>query len=161
MNNQFIFSVQVVCSSTLTWHSAILKRLAISSIKPFFNCKRDIAKIIDMSLVFHFSFWHAFLVWNVFETLNIGNKLFFIKFYCSLNFPVWDLIGWKWIKQKQSSIRVGVLKKRCSENMQKIYRRTPMPKCNFNKVALQLYWNHTSAWVFSCKFAAYFQNTFP
>ena len=25
---------------------------------------------------------------------------------------------------------------------------------------LQLYWNHTSAWVFSCKFAAYFQNTF-
>ena len=24
----------------------------------------------------------------------------------------------------------------------------------------QLYWNHTSAWVFSCKFAAYFKNTF-
>ena len=23
----------------------------------------------------------------------------------------------------------GVLKKRCSENMQQIYRRTPMPKC--------------------------------
>ena len=44
--------------------------------------------------------------------------------------------------------------------MQQIYRRTPMPKCNFNKVAKQLYWNHTSAWVFSCKFAAYFQNTF-
>ena len=35
-----------------------------------------------------------------------------------------------------------------------------MPKCDFNKVALQLYRNHTSAWVFSCKFAAYFQNTF-
>ena len=35
-----------------------------------------------------------------------------------------------------------------------------MPKCDFNKVALQLYWNHTSAWVFSCKFAAYFQNNF-
>ena len=30
----------------------------------------------------------------------------------------------------------GILKKRCSENMQQIYRRTPMPKCNFNKVAL-------------------------
>ena len=30
----------------------------------------------------------------------------------------------------------GVLKKRCSENMQQIYRRTPMPKCDFNKVAL-------------------------
>ena len=25
------------------------------------------------------------------------------------------------------------------ENMQQIYRRTPMPKCRFNAVALQLY----------------------
>ena len=53
----------------------------------------------------------------------------------------------------------GVPRKRCSENMQQIYRRPPMPKCDFNKVAKQLYWNSTSAWVFSCKFAAYFQNT--
>ena len=29
----------------------------------------------------------------------------------------------------------GVLKKRCSENIQQIYSRTPMPKCDFNKVA--------------------------
>ena len=28
----------------------------------------------------------------------------------------------------------GVLRKRCSENMQQIYTRTPMPKCDFNKV---------------------------
>ena len=34
----------------------------------------------------------------------------------------------------------GVLKKRCLENMQQIYRRTPMPKCDFNKVTKQLYW---------------------
>ena len=27
------------------------------------------------------------------------------------------------------------LKKKCSKNMQQIYRRTPMPKCNMNKVA--------------------------
>ena len=45
--------------------------------------------------------------------------------------------------------------------MQQIYRRTTMPKCDFNKVALQLYWNQTLAWVFSYKFAAYFQNIFP
>ena len=48
----------------------------------------------------------------------------------------------------------------CSENMQQIYRRIPMPKCNFNKFAKQLYWNHTLAWVFSSKLAAYFQHTF-
>ena len=37
--------------------------------------------------------------------------------------------------QKQS--HRGVPMKRCSENMQQIYRRTPMPKCDFNKVALK------------------------
>ena len=29
----------------------------------------------------------------------------------------------------------GVPRKKCSENMQQIYRRTRMPKCDFNKVA--------------------------
>ena len=33
----------------------------------------------------------------------------------------------------------GVLKRRCSGNMQQIYKRTPMPKCGFNNVALQPY----------------------
>ena len=33
----------------------------------------------------------------------------------------------------------GVFRKKYSENMQQIYRRTHMPKCDFNKVALQLY----------------------
>ena len=33
----------------------------------------------------------------------------------------------------------GVLRKSCFENMQQIYRRTPMSKCDFNKVAKQLY----------------------
>ena len=51
----------------------------------------------------------------------------------------------------------GVLRKRCSENMQQIYRRTSMPKYDFDKVVKA---NHTSAWVFSCKFVAYFQSTF-
>ena len=62
------------------------------------------------------------------------------------------------IVQKQPSR--GVLRRRCSKNMHQIYRRTPMPKSDFNKVALQLYENHTSTWVFSCKFVACFQNTF-
>ena len=44
----------------------------------------------------------------------------------------------------------SVLRKRSSGNMHQIYRRTPVPKCKFNKVAL-----------LSCKFAVYFQNTFP
>ena len=39
-----------------------------------------------------------------------------------------------WFIQKQPTR--GVLKKRCSENMRQIYRRTPMQKCDFNKVEL-------------------------
>ena len=54
----------------------------------------------------------------------------------------------------------GVLRKKYSKNMQHIHRSAPMPKCDLNKVAEQLYWNRTSAWVFSCKFAVYFQNNF-
>ena len=41
------------------------------------------------------------------------------------------------ITQKQPS-RV-VPRKKCSENMQQIYRRTPIPKYDFNKDAKQLY----------------------
>ena len=54
-----------------------------------------------------------------------------------------------------------VLRERCSENMQQIYRRTPMLKCDFDEVTWQISWNHTSAWVFYCKFAAYFRTPFP
>ena len=53
-----------------------------------------------------------------------------------------------------------VLRKRCSENMQQICRRTPMPKCDFNSICVRALLNHTSRWVFFCKFAAYSQNTF-
>ena len=40
---------------------------------------------------------------------------------------------------------------------------TQAPTNGFSRIpkkVLQLYWNHTSAWVFTCKFAAYFKNTF-
>ena len=49
--------------------------------------------------------------------------------------------------QKQPSR--SVLRKRSSGNMHQIYRTTPVLKYEFNKVVL-----------LSCKFAAYFQNTF-
>ena len=51
--------------------------------------------------------------------------------------------------QKQKQPPRGVPRKSCSENMLQIYRRTPISKYDFNKVAKQLYQNRTSAWVFS------------
>ena len=60
------------------------------------------------------------------------------------------------ICQRQPSI--GVLIERCSENIQQIYRGTPMPKCDFSKFVKELYWNYTSTLVFCCIFS---ENFFP
>ena len=46
-----------------------------------------------------------------------------------------------------------------SENMQEIWG-TPVPKCDFNKVALQLYWNYTSAGCFPVDFLLIFRTSF-
>ena len=61
------------------------------------------------------------------------------------------VLGCAWYFQKQPLI--CVLRKRCSKNIQQVYMRTPMSKCDFNNVALQRYWNGAAAWVFSCKFS--------
>ena len=37
-----------------------------------------------------------------------------------------------------------VLKKTCSKKMQQIYRRSPMPKCDFNKIALRQRCSHVN-----------------
>ena len=78
-------------------------------------------------------------------------ELFFSLSYTDLFFPLFllislhikNLIDIQKIETNSSLIQKqlsrGVLTKRCSENMQQIYRGTPMPKCNFNKVPKQLY----------------------
>ena len=63
----------------------------------------------------------------------------------------------------QNQTPIGVLRKRYSENMQQIYKRTPMPTCDFNKATFQFQSNFIEITLqhrFSCKFAAYFQNAF-
>ena len=49
-----------------------------------------------------------------------------------------DLILIHLTEKSQKQPSRGVLRKMCSENIQQVYRRTPMPKCDFNKVSLQL-----------------------
>ena len=65
-------------------------------------------------------------------------------------------ISGKWQKQPSA----GVLKERCSKDIHKICRRVPIPKCDFNKFAFELYLSRTSVWVFPCKFTVYFQTTY-
>ena len=43
--------------------------------------------------------------------------------------------------ESQKQLSRGVLRERCSENMLEIYRRTSMPKCDFNKVAEITLWH--------------------
>ena len=87
-----------------------------------------------------------------FEATNV--KVFLGNLHCMSS--VW--LSEAYLETCRSSLLEVFLRKDvlkiCYENMQQIHRGTPIPKCDFNKVA-----NHASAWVSSCKFAAYFQNT--
>ena len=96
--------------------------------------------------------------WALGKALNIYKS--YLMFYPSMQHVKWKHFMYKFTFNSQKQPLRDVLKESCSENMQQICKRTPMPKRDFNKIALQLYLNHTSAWVFSSKFAAYFQNTF-
>ena len=63
--------------------------------------------------------------------ISSKNQRFWIKFSFDSH-KIKDLFGSVGIQQKQPFR--GVLRKRCSEDMQQIYRRTPMSKCEFNKL---------------------------
>ena len=54
---------------------------------------------------------------------------------------------------------MGFLMGECSGSMRRVCGVASVPKYDFNKVAIQLFWGHTSAWEFSYEFAVYFQGT--
>ena len=56
-------------------------------------------------------------------------------------FIIWTLL-WNIQNIYQKQPFRGVLREKCSGNMQQFYKRTPMPKCDFNKVALQMALHH-------------------
>ena len=103
-----------------------------------------------------FSFFHFFFFFFFFfscmrlcacarlVTLFMSSFLRLLTYYLSLLcllfilFWYWFYSWHEWLQEQPSK---GVLRKRCSENIQQIYRITPMSKFGFNKVALQLYWN--------------------
>ena len=114
------------------------------------------------------TFRTPFSIWTPFSAL--ANELLSTKniSFASNIIWVWDHLGplnhrifSQIISEKQKQFSRGLLRKTCSENIQHIFKETPMLNCDFNKVSVkQHYWHHTSACVLSCKFAAYFQNTF-
>ena len=79
----------------------------------------------------------AILLWQVAWPL----KSFELEsdYWTNLFFSSKWVISFIWfqrsIEKRQKQPSRGVLKKRCTENIRQIYRRTPVPKCDFNKVA--------------------------
>ena len=65
------------------------------------------------------------------------NFLFHFFFICISFFPFPNNFISIWLIQKHTPRSVP--RKRCSENMQYIYWRTPMPKYDLNKVAITLW----------------------
>ena len=122
-----------------------LKSLKIRGCHTYYKFILLFGRIMTYAAVVYFEYWYKYFKYSQ------QGCLFSLLFYlCNLYL----------LKKKQKLSSRGVLRERCSENLQQMYRRTPMPKCDFSKVALQLYRNWTFAWLFSCKFEPYFQNTF-
>ena len=67
------------------------------------------------------------------HSLSFVVPLVVIRCHSVYHSSVFFIIDEETLFQKQSSR--GVLGKKCSEDMQQIYRRVPMPKCDFSEVA--------------------------
>ena len=93
------------------------------------------------------AFIWSFVLEMVIKLLGFGPKSYF-----SFGFNCFDclIVITRYLIFLQNQQSRSVLRKSCSENMQQIYKRTRMPKCDVNKVAQQFYRNQTSAWVHGC-----------
>ena len=83
--------------------------------KPFLKATRELCSIVTLSVKQDFTTRLRICK----EPWDILLKVIFI---CS-------------VRKKQKQPSIGVITRRCSENMHQIYRRTSMPKCDFKKVA--------------------------
>ena len=62
------------------------------------------------------------------------------------------VLGHLYFGSPEAAIQRDFLRKRCSENMQQICKRTPMSKCGFNKVAFQFCQYHCGHVIHEVKF---------
>ena len=101
---------------------------------------------VNLSLVMQWKQWTRELNFNGVKTLFCFSRK--RKFSMFLEIPVEDSLNeQKMFRHKISKFYLIISTtqkqpprrfpwKRCFENMQQIYRRTPMPKCDFSKVAM-------------------------
>ena len=98
---------------------------------------RDMAEIKDLAISINvFAYRNAVLLLLLSILIpwwqqHFSRKFFFFPIYFNMFLTNEKIL-------LKSMIARGVLRKRCSENVQQIYRIKPMLKCDFNKVAKQL-----------------------
>ena len=93
---------------------------------------------------------------------GFSNRLLDSYFFkLTLRSDSFELCFWAVTSKNQKLPFRGVLRKSSSENMQQIYRRTPVPKCDFNKGALQFYWHCTSDGFSPVNLRIIFRTLFP
>ena len=102
----------------------------------------DFGTLLLLKFFYHASvlpFFFTLMIFEIFSLFKTCASIFWTwtmwqEFSVILNTTDVLTMSSAWnLNQKQPSW--GVLRKRCSENMQQIYRRTPMSTYNFNKVA--------------------------
>ena len=123
--------------------------------------------------------WLCFLAWTQeicnshFEKKNLKTRTFLLNFGLFWLVQIVRLLGslrillrhfllilsnfYLKVRKKYLLLRTG---NEITKKYYNIRRRPSRGVLDFTKTVLQLYWNRTSSWVFSCKFATYFQNTF-
>ena len=70
------------------------------------------------------------------NSLEIFLRAILNSFFQKYTVVIQHLLDEQFVEKQPSR---GVRRKMCSEYMLEIYERTPMPKCNVNKVALQVF----------------------
>ena len=118
-----------------------------SSYALFFN-SRDFSKYIFhkkiMSIVFPYIYIYSTYIYiasNSGQVKVVSNDLRFlicspmVILFLKKKFSNSFIKLAEWLQKQPSRC---VIRKRCFKNMQKIYRRTPIPKCDFNKIALHV-----------------------
>ena len=95
--------------------------------------------------------WKLFTQWNLLwkRKNSLPHQIIICQWFCLNN------------KTNRSSLPEVLLGKGVLKIHSKFTGEHPCWSAISNEVAKPLYWNHISAWVFSCKFAAYFRTCFP
>ena len=72
------------------------------------------------------------------DVINVKNFHEILRYLLQILAKPLNIVSVVLLTPNQKLPSIGVLIKRCSENVQEVYKKTPMLKCDFNKVALQL-----------------------